>query len=68
MSPPESAAAFAAGSHEAGFPIRMAVAIVDGLGTGFPSTIGAAPAAWKPNIAGGRATTPARAYSVYPIQ
>jgi hypothetical protein len=33
-------------------PIRIAVAIVVGRGTGVPVTIGAAPAAWKPNIRG----------------
>ena len=34
--------------------MRIAVAIVAGLATGSPSTIGAAPAAWKPHIRGRR--------------
>jgi hypothetical protein len=40
--------------HEAGLPIRIAVAIVSGSSTGWPRTIGAAPAAWKPHIRGVR--------------
>src|SRR5206468_12246848 len=55
ISPPDSAAAFVASSHEAGLPMRMAVAMVDGLGTGRPSTMGAAPAAWNPNMTGAMA-------------
>ena len=41
-----------AGTQLAGLPMRMAVAIVSGFATGWPSTIGAAPAAWKPHILG----------------
>ena len=50
--PPDSSRAASACSHEAGLPIRMAVAIVSGSVTGWPWTIGAAPAAWKPHITG----------------
>ena len=46
-----------------GLPILMAVAMVEGSGTGSPRTIGAAPAAWKPSIRGRP-----RPYSVYPFQ
>ena len=52
MSPPDSSRAATAVSHEAGLPIRMAVAIVSGSVTGWPSTSGAAPSAWKPHITG----------------
>ena len=38
----------------AGLPMRMAVATVCGSATGLPRTIGAAPAAWKPNMRGRR--------------
>ena len=43
---------------DAGFPIRIAVATVSGSSTGWPSTNGAAPAAWKPHIRGVRLATP----------
>src|SRR4029453_12797072 len=39
-------------SAEAGRPIRMALAMVAGRSTGWPSTSGAAPAAWNPSIWG----------------
>ena len=45
-------------SHEAGLPIRIAVAIVSGCSTGWPSTSGAAPAAWKPDIRGSASIEP----------
>ncbi len=48
--------------------MRMAVAIVIGASTGAPRTIGAAPAAWKPNIRGVSSTTLSCAYSRYPFQ
>ena len=49
--------------HDAGRPMRMAVATVSGCSMGWPSTIGAAPAAWKPSIRGSRVTRPASWYS-----
>ena len=55
--PPDSSRAASAWRHEAGLPIRMAVAMVSGSSTGWPSTIGAAPAAWKPHICGVRVAT-----------
>src|SRR5438270_628141 len=54
--------------HDAGLPMRIAVAMVVGFSTGAPSTMGAAPAAWKPNMRGVEATTASCAYSQYPIQ
>jgi hypothetical protein len=39
--------------------MRMAVAMVDGSRTAAPLTMGAAPAAWKPNIRGSRVALPA---------
>src|SRR5215469_710129 len=45
MKPPDSARASSASCQEAGLPTRIAVATVTGSSTGFPSTIGAAPAA-----------------------
>src|SRR5271156_2688315 len=45
MEPPDSLAAAVAPYQDAGFPIRMAVAIVSGFSMGWPSTMGAAPAA-----------------------
>ena len=50
--PPDSSRAASALVHDAGLPIRMAVAIVLGFSTTRPVTIGAAPAAWKPHIRG----------------
>ena len=61
--PPDSSRAATADSHEAGLPIRMAVAMVDGSLTGSPLTIGAEPAAWKPHIRGVREAVPSAAYS-----
>src|SRR5205085_620457 len=52
IAPSESRAASSACFHEAGLPMRIAVAIVDGFSIGCPLTIGAAPAAWKPNMRG----------------
>ena len=49
---PDSSRACKAFVHDAGLPIRIAVAMVVGLATGCPRTNGAAPAAWKPNIRG----------------
>ena len=49
--------------QDAGFPMRMAVATVSGRSTGCPSTIGAAPAAWNPNIRGSCFERPAARYS-----
>ena len=63
MRPPDSSRAASANVHDAGLPIRMAVAIVTGLGTGWPSTIGAEPEAWKPNIRGVCPISPSTAYS-----
>ena len=45
-------AAASASFHEAGLPIRIAVAMVSGSGNGSPVTSGAAPSAWKPRITG----------------
>ena len=45
-------AAASASFHEAGLPIRIAVALVSGSGNGSPVTSGAAPSAWKPRITG----------------
>ena len=63
ITPPDSSRAASAPDHEAGLPIRMAVATVSGSSTGAPFTIGAAPAAWKPSIRGRRpdGVTPASA-------
>ena len=63
MKPPLSRAAARASSPRAGLPMRMAVAIVSGCSTGWPSTSGAAPAAWKPSIWGRLPLTPASRYS-----
>ena len=61
--PPDSSRAVIACVHDAGAPIRIAVAIVSGCRTGAPCTSGAAPAAWKPNIRGSASITPSAAYS-----
>ena len=58
--PSDSVAAATALPQDAGFPIRMAVAIVCGSFTASPRTIGAAPCAWNPNSWGGSAITPSR--------
>lgn len=63
MRPPDSSRAASAKSQEAGLPIRIAVAMVCGLSTGAPSTIGAEPEAWKPHIRGVRVASPSVAYS-----
>ena len=59
--PWESSRADSASSQEAGLPMRMAEATVSGFATGSPSTSGAAPAAWNPNIRGRVGTMPAAA-------
>ena len=41
-----------ASSQRAGLPMRIALATVSGFSTRWPSTSGAAPAAWKPNSRG----------------
>src|SRR5918998_3068919 len=46
--PPEAVAASSAWAHEAGSPMRMALAIVCGSSTGSPRTRGAAPSACTP--------------------
>ena len=56
--PPESSRAATALSHDAGAPIRIAVATVSGCSTRWPRTSGAAPAAWKPHIRGVRRDEP----------
>jgi hypothetical protein len=61
--PPDSSRAASALVHDAGLPMRMAVAIVLGFSTTAPVTIGAAPAAWKPHIRGVREARPSSAYS-----
>jgi len=48
MSPSDSWITSSAGIQLAGLPMRIAVAIVSGFVTGWPRTMGAAPAAWKP--------------------
>ena len=63
MSPPDRSRASSALVHEAGLPIRMAVAIVDGSRTTSPRTIGAASDAWNPNIRGRFVAWPASASS-----
>ena len=55
-------AAASASFHDAGLPIRIAVAMVSGSGNGSPVTSGAAPAAWKPRIPGLRVARPRSAY------
>ena len=62
MEPPDSLAAAAAEYQLAGFPMRMAVAMVSGFSTTWPSTMGAAPAAWKPSIRGSLVERPASLY------
>ena len=64
MTPPDSSRAASASSHDAGFPTRIAVATVSGLGTTRPLTSGAAPSAWKPRITGFLVAMPASAYCV----
>ena len=64
MTPPDTSRASTACSHDAGFPIRIAVAMVSGFFTIFPLTIGAAPAAWKPYICGNFDEIPSARYSL----
>src|SRR5579884_4005246 len=66
--PPDSRTAAHAASHEAGRPMRIADATVSGRATGWPTTNGAAPAAWNPHIRGRAPTRPARWYSTKPRQ
>src|SRR5271163_3885665 len=56
--PLDCCCASTAAVQDAGAPIRIAVAIVSGWLTGLPSTRGAAPAAWVPNIRGSLSITP----------
>ena len=63
ISPCDESRASIAPVQDAGAPIRMAVAMVSGCNTGCPSTSGAAPAAWNPNILGSESTTPSLRYS-----
>ena len=65
MRPPDSSRAASACVHEAGLPMRIAVAMVSGSSTGCPSTSGAAPAAWKPHILGGCVAGPGCAESCW---
>ena len=62
MEPPDSDAAAVAEYQLAGFPMRIAVAIVSGSSTGCPKTMGAAPAAWKPSMRGSFVAFPASLY------
>src|SRR5256714_1821971 len=68
ITPPDSSRASSAFVHEAGLPMRIAVAMVCGPGTPAPLTIGAAPDAWNPYIFGRCVALPASTSSVYPIQ
>lgn len=68
MKPPDSSRALSANCQEAGLPIRMAVAMVDGSLTISPRTMGAEPEAWKPHIRGLCVDRPSPAYSLYPFQ
>ncbi len=64
MKPPDSSRAASAKFQEAGLPIRMAVAMVDGSLTTSPRTMGAEPEAWKPHMRGLCVDMPSPAYSV----
>jgi hypothetical protein len=55
--PCDAVMAAIASSQRAGLPIRIALAIVSGFGTGSPRTSGAAPSAWKPSIIGASPTS-----------
>ena len=57
MRPPDTSRASSACCQDAGLPIRIAVAMVSGWSIGWPLTIGAAPAAWKPHMIGVRVAT-----------
>ncbi len=63
MAPPDWSRASRALTQLAGLPMRIAVAMVDGFSTTWPSTIGAEPAAWNPRIFGRLVARPASAYS-----
>ena len=59
--PPEASRASTACVHDAGSPIRIAVAMVSGYSIRWPTTSGAAPDAWNPHIRGVEPTRPAAA-------
>jgi hypothetical protein len=64
MKPPDSSRAASANFQEAGLPIRIAVAIVEGSLTISPRTMGAEPEAWNPHMRGVCSAIPSAAYSV----
>lgn len=64
MKPPDSSRASRANCQDAGLPMRIAVAMVDGSLTISPRTIGALPEAWKPHMRGVLAAMPSAAYSL----
>ena len=68
MAPSDCCKASVAPCQLAGFPIRMADAIVSGFSTTCPRTMGAAPSACHPIIRGRREIFPIRWYSRYPRQ
>ena len=68
MYPPDSSRAASACFHEAGLPMRIAVATVSGFATGAPRTMGAAPSACSPSIFGSDFALPAAWYALYPAQ
>ena len=68
IEPPDSSRARTAPFHDAGLPMRIAVATVCGSATTSPVTIGAAPAAWNPCIFGRRLAIFASRASVKPFQ
>src|SRR6266542_1575357 len=68
IEPPDSSRAWIAPAHDAGLPMRMAVATVFGSATTAPLTRGAAPAAWKPRMTGRRVPSPDAAASRNPFQ
>ena len=61
--PTDSSRACSACAQDAGLPMRMAVAMVSGWSTGWPSTRGAAPSAWNPHMRGSRVAGPGTAAS-----
>src|SRR5699024_9610652 len=63
MRPEGSSRAATARDHEAGLPMRMAVATVSGFSSGSPLTSGEAPSACTPHMAGVRVAGPSAAYS-----
>ncbi len=60
--PPDSSRASSASFHEAGLPMRIAVALVSGSGNGSPVTSGAAPSAWNPRMTGSLVARPISLY------